>query len=151
MDLSHLTDLAIRYSSENTEDFQSLPGLSIFRRDMASDIEAFIYEPVLCLILQGSKTTSTGDQRVELKPGDALLVSHDLPVIARITGASVREPYLAIILSIDLGLVRSLHNQIADALEPDADVQTRSLSAGLAEAAWLAPLIRYFGLMASPL
>jgi AraC-like DNA-binding protein/uncharacterized cupin superfamily protein len=149
MDLSHLIDLSKRYTIDKHEVSQELPGLSVLRREAESDIEAVIYEPVICLILQGSKVTSIGDQVVELKPGDALLVSHDLPVTSRITKASVREPYLAVILSLDLGLVRSLYDQVGDASVPDAPA--RSLSAGRAEPAWLAPLVRYFELMDNPL
>ncbi|MCB1461918.1 MAG: AraC family transcriptional regulator [Nitratireductor sp.] len=144
-DLSRLIELATRYVSGIDKDFQELPGLSMFHREATSNIEAFIYEPVMCLILQGSKETSVGDQIVELAPGDALLVSHDLPVISRITRASPGEPYLAAIFSLDLGLVRSLHEQLADA--PAHDVMARPLSAGPADPAWLAPLIRYFELM----
>lgn len=149
MDLSHLIDLAMRYSARKAKDSQGLPGLSIYRRDAESDIEAVIYEPVMCLILQGSKVTSIGDQLVELRPGDALLVSHDLPVVSRITRASVEEPYLAVILSIDLGLVRSLYEQVADAPVPIA--MARPLAAGPADPAWLAPLVRYIELMDNPL
>lgn len=149
MDLSHLTDLCNRYSLDKPEAFQGLPGLSVLRRETESRIEAVIYEPVLCLILQGSKVTSIGDQFVELRPGDALLVSHDLPVVSRITRASVEEPYLAVILSIDLGVVRSLYDQIADAPAPGA--HARSLTAGPVEPAWLAPLVRYFELVDNPL
>jgi len=149
MDLSRLTDLCNRYSIDKVEAFQDLPGLSILRREAPSDIEAVIYEPVVCLILQGSKVTSIGDQFVELKPGDALLVSHDLPVVSRITRASVEEPYLALILSLDLGLVRGLYEQVADA--PMSAARVRSLSAGPAEPAWLAPLVRYLELIDNPL
>lgn len=152
MDLSRLADRCNRHFSENEEKTTELPpDLSIFRREAESDIEAAIYHPVLCLILQGGKVTSIGDQVVELRPGDALLVSHDLPVVSRITKASVREPYLALILSLDLGLVRSLYDQVAEALAPDAGAQVRSLSAAPAEPAWLAPLLRYFELMDDPL
>ncbi|MEO1089420.1 MAG: AraC family transcriptional regulator [Pseudomonadota bacterium] len=149
MDLLNLIDLSIRYSNENAKKVQDLPGLSIYRRDAISDIEAVVYEPVMCLILQGSKVTSIGDQHVELQPGDALLVSHDLPVVSRITEASVQEPYLAVILSLDLGLLRGLCEQVADA--PTSDADARPLSSGPADPAWLAPLVRYFELMDSPL
>lgn len=149
MDLSRLIDMSIRYSNETAENFQQLPGLSIYRRDAISDIEGSIYKPVICLILQGSKVTSIGDQVVELRPGDALLVSHDLPVVSRITKASVREPYLAVILSLDLGLLRSLQDQVGDV--PTPDTHARSLTAGPADPAWLAPLVRYFELMHHPL
>ena len=108
-----------------------------------------VYEPVMCLILQGSKVTSIGDQTVELLPGDALLVSHDLPVVSRITRASRQEPYLALILSLDLGLARSLYDQVADA--PALDAPARSLAASPAGKSLLEPLVRYFELMDNPM
>jgi len=149
MDLARLVDLTARCSPETGTNLQELPGLSTYRRDAVSEIESFVYKPAICLILQGSKVTSIGDQRVELRQGDALLVSHDLPVVSRITKASVGDPYLAVILSLDLGLVRSLHDQVGGA--PAADADARSLTAGPADPAWLAPLVRYFELMHSPL
>jgi AraC-like DNA-binding protein len=149
MDLSHLIALAIRYSAKTKDKSQRLPGLTVFQRSIPSDLEASIYEPVICLILQGSKVTSVGDQTVELAPGDALLVSHDLPVVSRITKASARKPYLALILSLDLHLVRSLYDEVAEV--PAHENGVRSLSAGPAEAAWLAPLLRYVELMDNPM
>lgn len=149
MDYSHLIGLSARYRANGLNLDQLLPGLSIFCRQRPSDIEAFVYEPAICLILQGSKVTSIGDQRVELRPGDALLISHDLPVVSRVTEASAHEPYLAAILALDLGLVRSLYDQVGDAFGPDDLV--RSLCAGTADPAWLDPLLRYFELIDNPL
>ncbi len=148
MYLSQLSALCNEYPREMNGKRLKLPGLSVLRREAPSNIEASIYEPVLCLILQGSKVTSIGDQTVELRAGDALLVSHDLPVISRITKASLEEPYIAAILSIDMQLVHSLYGQIDEGPLPAASA--RSLSAGRAEAGWLAPLVRYFELAASP-
>ncbi len=150
MDLSRLIDLCTRYSGDKRREPHDLPGLSVFRREAESDIEAVLYEPVMCLILQGSKVTSVGDQAVELTPGDALLVSHDLPVVSRITRASAEKPYLAVILALDLGLVRSLYDLVADAPATSAP-DARSLSTGPADPAWLAPLVRYLELMDDPL
>lgn len=149
MNLSYLVDLASRYRAEKAANSAELPGLSVLLRSSPSAIEATIYEPVICLILQGSKVTSIGDQVVELRPGDALLVSHDLPVVSRITKASRREPYLALILSLDLGLVRSLYTLVADA--PAAVPHARSLSVAPVDPAWLQPLVRYLELMDHPL
>lgn len=149
MDHSHLIDLSVRYFEGAKAEMPPLPGLSVLVRTEKSSIEALIYEPVICLILQGSKITSIGNQTVELQPGDALLVSHDLPVVSRITKASIQTPYLAVIMSIDLALARSLYEQVADVPIPDSP--GRSLSAGAAEAAWLTPLIRYFEMMDNPL
>lgn len=149
MELSHLIKLCERYMQETDADAAGLPGLSVYRRDAISGIEAVMYQPVLCLVLQGSKTTCSGDQTATLRPGDALLVSHDLPVVSRITEASAAHPYLALILSLDLGLLRGLYEQVADAMLPAA--QARSLAAGPADPGWLAPLVRYLELAGNPL
>lgn len=151
MDLTRLRDLCGRYSLEKPPVFDALPGLSILRRAAPSEIEAFVYEPVICLILQGSKTTAIGDRSFVLTPGDALLVSHDLPVVSRITRASAAEPYLALILSLDLELVRSLYEAVAEARAIDAQDRVRSLSSGAADPAWLTPLGRYVELAETPL
>jgi AraC-like DNA-binding protein len=80
----------------------------------------------------------------QLGAGDALIVSHALPVVSRITEASAREPYLALILALDLTVIDDLRAQLADVSMPIAD--TQSLSAGPAEASWLVPLMRYIEL-----
>jgi len=148
MDLSYLKDLSDRYTSDNSGNAQKLPHLSVYRRHAESDMEAVVYDPVVCLILQGSKTAGTNSQRVTLETGDALLVSHDLPVVSQITRASAREPYIAVLLSLDLGLVRSLSLELDGA--PPAHGHVAPLAAGPADPAWLTPLIRYFELIDDP-
>jgi AraC-like DNA-binding protein len=126
-----------------------VPNLSVFAYEVPGNIEASIYEPALCLILQGSKTASIGDQTVKLMPGDALIVSHTLPVVSQITMASPQEPYLAIVLFLDLSLMRSLFDEITEISIPSAD--NRSLFAVPAETAWLEPVLRYAELASSPM
>jgi AraC-like DNA-binding protein len=149
MYLPRLLDLVTSQYGDIGTNKSELTSLSVLCRDAPSAIEAVIYEPVLCLILQGSKVTSIGNQSVKLSAGDALLVSHDLPVVSAITEASAKEPYLAIILTLDLAMVRGLCDQVGDVLKPDAI--SRSLAAGRAEAAWLAPMVRYVELVTDPL
>ncbi len=149
MDLSHLITLCDRYAAKSNKETGNLPRLSVYRRDAPSDLEALVYEPVICLILRGSKVTSVGDHQVRLQPGDALLVSHDMPVMSRITQASHENPYTAVILSLDLGLARRLDSQLTDA--PAVAARTGPLSSGRADPAFLAPLTRYLELMDSPL
>ncbi len=149
MNLARLINQSTRYRLENLKDGQTLPDLSVLHKESMTDIEAVVYEPVICLILQGRKVTSIGDQFADLGPGDALLVSHDLPVQSRITSASPQDPYLSVILKLDLGIVRDLYEQLADVAMPDAD--GRSLAVGRAEPALLNALERYFDLLDSPL
>jgi AraC-like DNA-binding protein len=147
MDFARLKALSIEYSKEKLNKDSRLPGLIILDRSAPSNLEASIYMPVICLILQGSKTVSIGDQSVDVGPGHALLVSHDLPVVSRITRATAVEPYVAVILTLDLQVVHSLANDVSIA----PSVNARSLSAGPAEQSWVAPLIRYIELMHNPM
>jgi AraC-like DNA-binding protein/uncharacterized cupin superfamily protein len=148
MDFARLRSLSAQFLTENSNKEHQLPGLTVLCQSSPSELEAYIYEPVICLILQGSKITSVGDQTMEVCEGSALLVSHDVPVVSKITQASARKPYLAVILSLDLQLVLSLSNQVA--VQPSSRVSVKSLSADLADASWVEPLQRYLELMHSP-
>ncbi len=69
-----------------------------------------MYEPVLCLILQGRKQVSLGAATLSFGPGELLLVSHDLPVRSRITKA----PYLALVLAVEVTTIQKLYDEVAE-------------------------------------
>lgn len=147
MDLGTLKQQSLLYLQASHQ--ASLPGLKVLRREQPSEIEASVYEPVICLILHGRKVTSIGAQAADIGPGDALVISHHLPVQSRITMASPGEPYLAVIVKLDIGLIRSLCDQLGDM--PFAKTMARSLAPCRADPAWLAPLGRYLDLLDKPL
>ena len=94
----------------------------MLRRSHPSDIEGTLYRPLLCLILQGAKEVSAGSISVRCPAGHAVIVSHDLPVLSRITEASPEAPYSAFILPIDLGLLRGFYDLVPDFPDDDEDV-----------------------------
>lgn len=126
-----------------------LPNLFVLREQRMTAFDAVVYNPVVCLILQGAKVTTIGDQVSELKAGDALIVSHDLPVQSRITMASDVEPYLALVLSLDLGVVRGLYEQVGRHVHETP--QARSLSSGPAGPELIDAITRYLTLADAPL
>jgi len=126
-----------------------LPAAHVFQRDQISAFEAVVYNPVICLILQGKKEMSVGERFVSLAKGDALLVSHDLPVTSKITAASPENPYRALIFSLDMGILRSLYEQVGAAVSDE--VRAASLCASQADPAWIEPMVRYLELMDAPL
>jgi AraC-like DNA-binding protein len=101
-------------TAENGHQQASEPmnGLQILRQTFPSPFQPSLYEPVLCLILQGEKQIAIGEQTLSFGPGECLLVSHDLPVRSRITKA----PYLALVLEVDLATIRELYDKVADSL-----------------------------------
>lgn len=121
----------------------------MLKREEVSAFEAVVYNPVVCLILQGSKIVTVGTTTTTLAPGDALVVSHDLPVQSRITLATPASPYIALIINLDLGLIRGLYEQVAGHL--DAPPDARSMSAGAATPDVIDAIARYLDLVRRPL
>ena len=117
------------------------PRAIIYRREKTSPLESHLYEPVLCLVLQGAKTMRSGDIEVEVGPGDALVVSHHLPVLSQITQATPGSPYLAVVLTLDMAMTRDLLAQISTLPEPGESA--RAISCGAHDALWFEPLYRY--------
>ena len=87
-------------------------GLVLLCERAPTQFEASIYEPVVCLILQGAKKTTIGDQTRVVSAGEYIVVSHDLPVLARVTQASRNKPYLAVIIELNLTVLRSLYDEV---------------------------------------
>ena len=85
-----------------------MPGTLLLRHVRTTHMDATVYEPVLCAILQGSKEVSAGDSLLSIGAGESLIVSHDVPVVSRITSARKGAPYLAVIFSLDVAMLRGL-------------------------------------------
>jgi len=111
-------------------------------------IDARIYEPLACLILQGTKETTFGDRTVTVRKGDVVLVSHALPVIARVTKASRKVPYLALVVPIDIAELRSVRDQLGDEASETRDAD--AYAASPASAAMLSTFERYLSLADDP-
>ncbi len=150
MSLGRLKHLATHLSAREAEvSGRVLPSAHVFQRTEITVFEAVVYNPVICLILQGKKEMSVGQQFIELNEGDMLLVSHDLPVASKITQASTERPYQALIFSLDLSILRGLYEQVGEAAA-NKD-HAKSLSASKADPAWTAPMVRYLELMNAPI
>ena len=73
------------------------------------DLDVAIYEPVLCLILQGKKEMALGSRKLTAGEGESLIVSHELPIVSRIAEASAEKPYFAFVLKLDIYTIRGLY------------------------------------------
>lgn len=121
-----------------------LRGLRLLRHPVRTAFEAALYEPVVCLILQGRKQTTFGDRTFDVGVGECLLVSHDLPVSSRI----VEAPYLALLLDVELDTLRGLYDELGPAALDEGDA--RALESCAAPPPLLDALGRYLALAESP-
>jgi AraC-like DNA-binding protein len=86
----------------------------LLKQSSTSELYATLYEPAMCLILQGAKEVVTGERELRFGRGESLIVSHEIPVVSRITEASVKQPYIALILALDITIVRGLYEEFGE-------------------------------------
>ena len=77
-----------------------------------------VYQPMLHLVLQGSKTLSIGDQLLDYPAGSYFLVPVDVPATGEIRSSGAGLPYLAISLTLDPTVIASLLVAEAEMREP---------------------------------
>ena len=147
MNLADLTDLVTRQlprpNGSSSQYVRPLPKLGVLRHHQPTSFEAAIMEPVICLILQGRKETILGADAFLLGVGECLLISHDLPVIARVKKA----PYLVLLFDVELEILRDLYAEMADTAP--LTTASRSLSVHAADELLIDALARYIALAGS--
>lgn len=113
-------------------------GLKLNRVSAPNEPLHTVYEPVFCVIAQGSKEVFLDDERYVYDPNHYLLVTADLPVVAHVLEASEEQPYLSLRLELDPTLVGSVMVEAGYAASPSqADaraINVSSLDAGLLDA-----------------
>ena len=86
----------------------AIPGLSLFRRDQPTEPISGMYEPSVCLAVQGSKRVLLGEDTYLYNSSHYLITSVHLPTIVQIMEASPQKPYLGLRLKFDLREVAQL-------------------------------------------
>ncbi|MDE1992359.1 MAG: AraC family transcriptional regulator [Rhizobiaceae bacterium] len=80
-----------------------------------------VYKPTLCLVIQGAKQLLLGDAIFDYGEMQALIVSIELPAFGRVIKASEEEPYLAISLEFDVGIMREVMEQLDTPPKPNGN------------------------------
>ena len=86
----------------------ALPRLSLFRVDRPTLPIPSVYEASLCLIAQGAKRVSLGDQSLVYDASHYLIVSVDLPLTGHIIEAAPDRPYLCCKIDLDISALADL-------------------------------------------
>jgi AraC-like DNA-binding protein len=144
MTFAHLVELAtLQLPKPNgcaSQYVRPLKRLGILRHHQPTSFEAAIFEPVIIVVLQGAKETVLGVDSYPMGVGQCLLVSHDLPVIARVTEA----PYLALIFDVEVDMLRDLYGALAQL--PSIPAVSSSLAVHYCDATLVDALQRYLAL-----
>jgi len=126
-----------------------VPGLRMMCVETPGGTLHSIYRPLVCLVLQGAKRMTVGREERVFSAGQSVIVSADMPVVARIEQGSPNEPYLAIAVELEMAILREVAAQLGcvRARRPSA---TRTLFASDIEAAALDCAARLMRLLDRP-
>ena len=97
--LARLRDSITRHAGEGRTR-TALPAVSVTCSPTITEPLGDVIEPTLSIIAQGVKETELNGRTFTYGPGQFLVVSVELPVIGHITHATVKEPFLAVVLEL---------------------------------------------------
>ena len=95
----------------------AISGLMAIRATAPSGIQYEVSRPLVALVVQGAKRVTMADQDVTLDAGDSLLITADVPTRSQITRASIAQPYLAVVIDLDLPTIAELTTEMHSAAE----------------------------------
>lgn len=115
-----------RYTDAQTTEspyYTDVSGLVVLRADHGQPPSHLVMKPVLCVVVQGAKWSTFGGRRHDYGPGQALLVSVEMPAIGRVIQASPEEPYLSVAIELDMNLMREVLEQLDTPPKPAATLR----------------------------
>lgn len=111
--LQELRALAARAKNRRTE--TGIPRVAMVQGAIPEHQLAAVYDPMVNLILTGSKTMSVADQTFRYDPATYFVMSVDLPAVGSVHPSADGQPYLAVSLTLKPAIVANL---LADLPKP---------------------------------
>jgi AraC-like DNA-binding protein len=102
------SSFALSNANEHGVASTPIPGLAVVRQTMPTALEYAINRPLVALVLQGRKRVIMGSKTFELRAGESLLITADVPTVSQITEANIAKPYVSIVFEIDAAVVTEL-------------------------------------------
>jgi AraC-like DNA-binding protein len=149
-ELRRLLAIKIGAHARHEGDTQTeIPALRLYRRTSQTSCTSAAYEPSLILYGQGQKHVQVGGTTYVCDESTCQLTSADLPVISQVTRASAQKPILAMVLKLDMAVVREILSQ-QEFIAPSICTGTRGMALGKSTPELLASCIRLLNLLETP-
>jgi AraC-like DNA-binding protein len=104
--MQELRRLASRAGNSRTE--TGIPRVAMVQGEIPEHLLSAVYDPMVNLILTGSKTMTVGDRTFHYDPATYFVMSVDLPAVGAVHPAATGEPYLAVSLTLDAAIIGAL-------------------------------------------
>lgn len=147
--LAELIRLIDKFSNGDGIHLTAMPGVKCIKAAVSSMKIPVVYEPSICLIVQGAKEVMLGDEVYRYSPSEFLVVSVDLPVTGQVVQASKEVPYLSLQIDLDLCEISELIPEINSYIEPPAP-SSRGLFVGNTDVALEHSILRLIELLETP-
>lgn len=105
----------------------AIEGLYLMRAQGPTLPVPHVYQPALCVVVQGAKRVLVGETAFDYRAGQALVISLDLPAIGRVTQASGGQPFLGFNLDLDTGVLREVATALGAPPAPAAETSGVSI------------------------
>src|SRR3546814_11843218 len=89
-----------------------------------------MYEPTVCLVLQGAKRALIGDQVLRYGAGEYFVAAIELAALVQIAEATEDQPYLALSLQLDPTIISSMVMDLPKVSEPSVRSEERRVGKG---------------------
>lgn len=123
--------------------------LSFYYSAEPTNMLATVYEPSICIIVQGAKEVGVGDELIPYDPGMYLLASVHMPARVRIAEASPEYPYMGLTVTFTMEQVFDLLKEMPPAPK-HVGSSKRGLYFGKMQSRLLEPVARLVRLLDSP-
>jgi AraC-like DNA-binding protein len=147
--LAELGALIARYSNGDGMHAAAIGGLHCIKLSEPHVQLPSVYQPSICVIVQGAKQVLLEDEIYGYVPSQFLAVSVDLPLLGQVTVASAEKPYLCLAIDIDVRQMADLIAQSGDAGWSRGET-SRGLFVGDLDDAMLETVLRLARLLDSP-
>ncbi len=104
--------------------FTPIDGLIVMRHTepaQPGDAQHGLYTPSLCVVAQGAKQITLGENVFDYDEGAALVVSVEVPAMGRVTRASRDAPYLGITIGLDISVMHEVLEQLPSPPKPTSE------------------------------
>jgi len=144
--LEELRTLASR--AENRLTATGIPRVAMVQGKIPEHELNAVYEPMVNLILRGSKSMTIGDTTLHYDPATYFVMSVRLPAAGVVNPSASGEPYLAVALLLDAAVISPLLSDLPEPAESEAQPAGFSVAAVTSELmdAW----VRMLRLMERP-
>jgi AraC-like DNA-binding protein len=143
--LEHLLRLAARIA-DGPRKATAIPRLNVHTGHCQTPPVGGLFEPKVCLVLQGAKQIMIGEQVLRYDPATFFVASVELPVSGCIVEATPERPYMGLTLGLDREAIAGLISEVPGRAE--AETQAFAVSAVTPEL--LDPWLRLLTLLETP-